>query len=173
MFRAHKDVDWSPYLAPADLPYVTARVDPNEWCPMETFERLGVGILHEIARGDLQLVKHFGRVSLDALCNVYDNLVAAGDPNESLLRFRVLRQSFFDFPALEIEDVFEHSAAATVNYGMGPVAEEAATWQTMGFFERLLERCGGSPLRVSLTARSWAGDPRTRIQMEWTRPKRG
>ena len=173
MYRAHKDVDWSPFLAPADLPYVTARIDASEWYPMETFERLGVGILHEVARGDLQLVKHFGRVSLDALCNRYDNLVAAGDPNESLLRFRVLRQSFFDYPALDVRSITDHRAQIQIDYRMGAVAEEAASVQTMGFFERLLERCGGSPLRVSLTARSWAGDPRTRIQMEWTRPKRG
>ena len=173
MLRAHKGIDLSPYLAQADLPYLSSRVDPELWYPMETFERLGVAILHEIARGDLQLVKHFGRVSLDALCALHPNLIAEGDPNESLLRFRVLRQSFFDFPALEIEDVFEDKATAIVSYGMGPVAEEAATWQTMGFFERLLERSGGAPVRVTLAERAWRGDGRTRIQLAWMMPHRG
>ena len=172
MLRAHKGVDWSPYLDAGDVYFLSARVDPSRWYPMDSFERMGVAILREIARNDLRLVEHFGRVSLDALCKQYDNLVAEGDPNESLLRFRVLRQSFFDFPALEIVDVYEHHAAATVSYGMGATAEEAATHQTMGFFERLLERCGGRPVRVALTARSWLGDPKTRIQMSWTaRPR--
>lgn len=173
MLRAHKGIDLSPYLDPQDRPYLSERVDPALWYPMETFERLGVAILREIARNDLQLVKHFGRVSLDALCALHDNLVAEGDPNESLLRFRVLRQSFFDFPALEIEEVSDDKATATVSYGMGAVAEEAATWQTMGFFERLLERSGGSPVRVTLTGRAWRGDPKTRIQMEWMLPQPG
>src|SRR5437667_37752 len=93
-----------------------------------------------------------------------------GDPHESLVRLQVLRQSFFDFPALEIQDVLEKAADAIVRYGMGSAAEEAATHQTMGFFERLLERAGGSPVRVSLASRSWAGDRNTRIHMEWTVP---
>jgi hypothetical protein len=172
MLRAHKGVDWSPYLGAEDLKYLSARIDPRLWYPMEAFERMGVAILREVARHDLRLVEHFGRISLDALCKQHDNLVAPGDPNESLLRFRVLRQSFFDFPALEIADVFEHQAAALVSYGMGSEAEEAATHQTMGFLERLLERAGGAPVRTSLSARSWRGDAKTRIQLAWTPPRR-
>src|SRR3954470_5708825 len=105
MLRAHKGVEWAEYLTPDDLRYLTERIEPREWYPMESFERMGVAILREVARDDLKLVKHFGRVEMEALCKEYDNLVAPGDPNESLLRFRVLRQSFFDFPALEIQDV--------------------------------------------------------------------
>ena len=172
MLRAYKGVDWLKYLAQSDLRYLTARIDPRDWYPMETFERMGVAIFFEIARNDLKLVKHFGRVELEALCKQHDNLVAPGDPNESLLRFRVLRQSFFDFPALEIQDVFEDAADAIVSYGMGAVAEEAATHQTVGFFERLLERAGGAPVRVTVASRSWAGDPQTRIHMQWTLPTR-
>ncbi len=171
MLRAYKGVDWSPYLLQSDLPWLSQRIEPDRWYPMETFERMGVAILREIARDDLKLVQHFGRVSLNALVRQHDNLVAHGDPHESLLRFRVLRQSFFDFPALEIEDVFEHEAVAIVHYGMGRLAEEAATHQTMGFFERLLELSGGAPVRVWLSARSWAGDPKTRIQLAWHRPR--
>jgi hypothetical protein len=40
----------------------------------------------------------------------------------------------------------------------------------MGFFERLLERAGGASVRVSLPARSWAGDAKTRIHMAWKTP---
>ena len=170
MLRAYKGVDWSAYLTADDLPYLAAHVEPAEWYPMESFERMGVAILREIARDDLKLVQHFGRVSLNALSKQYDNLVAPGDPHESLVRFRVLRQSFFDFPALEIQDVFEREASAVIGYGMGAVAEEAATYQTMGFFERLLELSGGDRVRVSLAAASWLGDAKTRIRMSWAKP---
>jgi hypothetical protein len=167
MLRAHKGVDWSPYLDVDDVQYLSMRIHPGHWYPMETFERMGVAILREVARDDLRLVEHFGRVSLDALCKQYDNLVAPGDPHESLVRFRMLRQSFFDFPAITIEDVYESSAVSAVSYGMGAVAEEAATHQTMGFFERLLERAGGKMVSVALTSRAWSGDSKTRIQLGW------
>jgi hypothetical protein len=170
MLRAFKGVDWSAYLTRAEQLYLSTRIEPGQWYPMEAFERMGVAILREIARNDLTLVKHFGRVSLDALCKQYDNLVAPGDPKGSLHRFRLLRQGLFDFPALDLEDLFEDEAVALVSYEMGAVAEEAATHQTMGFFERLLERAGGAPARVSLSARSWAGDPKTRVHMKWTIP---
>src|SRR5262249_43611892 len=171
MLRAFKGVDWSAYLTRAEQQYLSTQIEPGHWYPMDTFERMGVAILREIARDDLTLVKHFGRVSLDVLCKQYDNLVAPGDPKDSLLRFKALRQGLFDFPALDLEDLFDDEAVAIVSYGMGAVAEEAATHQTMGFFERLLERAGGAPVRVSLLARSWTGDPKTRVQMKWTTPR--
>jgi hypothetical protein len=167
MLRAYKGVDWSPYLDEHDLAYMSSRIQPGDWYPMESFERMGLAILGEIARNDLTLVKHFGRVALDALCKQYDNLVAPGDPHESLLRFQVLRQSFFDFSALEFKDVREKEASMLVDYGMRGKAEEAAAYQTMGFFERLLERAGGEKVRVSLATRKWRQDPATRILMQW------
>lgn len=170
MLRARKDVDWTRYLAPSDLTYLKTRIDPAQWYPLATFERLGIAILREIAGGDLEVVKQFGRVSFDGLCALHENLVAPGDPNESLLRFRVLRQSFFDFPALSIEEVLDDEACALVGFGMGAVAEEAATCQTMGFLERLLELAGATGVRVWLSERSWLGDPATRIQMDWDAP---
>lgn len=170
MLRAFKGVDWTAYLTRLEQLYLSTSIEPGHWYPMEVFERMGVAILREIARNDLTLVKHFGRVSLNALCKQYDNLVVPGDPKGSLLRFKVLRQDFFNFPALDFEDLFEDEAVAIVSYGMGAVAEEAATYQTMGFFERLLERAGGEPARVSLSARSWAGDPKTRVYMRWKIP---
>jgi hypothetical protein len=171
MLRAFKGVEWSAYLTRAEQLYLSTQIEPRDWYPMDTFERMGVAILREIARNDLTLVKHFGRVSLDALCKQYDNLVAPGDPKGSLLRFKELRQGLFNFSALDFEDLFDDAAVAIVSYEMGAVAEEAAAHQTMGFFERLLERAGGAPTRVSLSARSWAGDPTTRVQMKWTIPR--
>jgi hypothetical protein len=54
---------------------------------------------------------------------------------------------------------------------MGAVAEEAAVHQTMGFFERLIERAGGAEVRVSLASKSWSGDPSTRVHMSWVKAR--
>jgi hypothetical protein len=41
MLRSMKDVDWSPMLAPEDIAYLVAKVEPDAWYPMATFERMG------------------------------------------------------------------------------------------------------------------------------------
>jgi hypothetical protein len=46
-------------------------------------------------------------------------------------------------------------------------AEEAATWQTLGFFERLLEVAGAREVKAWLSARAWAGDGGTVMQLRW------
>jgi hypothetical protein len=167
MLRRRSDVDWSHRLEAVDLGYLVQRIDPDAWYPMETFERMGLAILTEIAQGDLDTVRIFGRVSIDWLCWTYGNLVAPGDPRDTLMRFQVLRRSFFDYPALEIGSVSDGEASILVSYGMGPRAEEAASWQTLGFFERLLEVAGATEVRARFASRSWTGDLVTTVELEW------
>jgi hypothetical protein len=53
---------------------------------------------------------------------------------------------------------------------MGPTAEEAASYQALGFFERLLEVAGARDSRGQLRERSWAGDEQTVLELRWTDP---
>jgi hypothetical protein len=173
MLRAKKGVDWSRYLAPQDLDYLVHRIGPEDWYPMASFERMGLAILAEIAQGHLELVKQWGRYSIDGLCAVQPNLVAPGDPRESLMRFQVLRQSFFDYPALIMREIMDGEASIQIAYGMCDRAEEAASYQTLGFFERLLEVSGARDVRVEFTERSWRdGESKTIVAMHWTEPVR-
>jgi hypothetical protein len=167
MIRGHKDFDWASQLAPEDLPYLTGRVDPGGWYPMETFERLGNAILRFIANDDLRAVRMWGRFSVDAHRARQPDLVAVGDPVETMQRFRVFRSTFFDFPALDILMLVDDEAEIAIAYGMGARAEEAASYQTMGFFERQLELAGASDVEAKFTQRSWAGDPRTLLALHW------
>jgi hypothetical protein len=167
MLRGRTDVDWSHHLQPVDLGYLVQRIDRDAWYPMATFERMGVAILGEIAGGSLQSVRMFGRASIDWLCQSHTNLVAPGDPRDSIMRFQVLRRSFFDYAALEIDAISDGEASVVVGYGMGPVAEEAASWQTLGFFERLLEVAGASDVEAWFTSHSWKGDLVTTIKLRW------
>jgi hypothetical protein len=167
MLRSKKDVDWSRYLAPADLNYLIQRIQPDEWYPMTAFERMGVAILDEIAEGNLDLVRNWGRYSIDWLCSIHPNLVAPGDPRESLMRFQVLRQSFFDYPALTMREITDDEATLGIAYGMGARAEEAASHQTMGFFERLLEFSGAQTVEAKFTSKSWDGGASTILALAW------
>jgi len=168
MLRGRKDVDWSQRLMPADMAYLSGRIDPDAWYPMETFERMGLAILGTIAGGHLSLVAEWGRGQIDSLCLAHPHLVAKGDPCETLMRFQVLRQSFFDYPAVEIREMGGNEATIEVNYCMGAAAEEAACHQTLGFFERLVEMSGGRDVHAEFTDKAWAGELLTTIALRWT-----
>jgi len=167
MLRSHKKTDWSQHLRPEDASFLVQRIEPDAWYPMESFERMGLAILAEIAHGELETVRAFGRVSIDWLCQQQPNLLAPGDPRDTLMRFQVLRQGFFDYSALEISSVSDGEASIRVGYGMGARAEEAASWQTLGFFERLLAVAGARDVQGWFSTRSWAGDAVTSIQLRW------
>lgn len=167
MIRASKHLDWGMILGPEDLGLVRERIEPDAWYPMEAFERIGNAILREIAGGDLSLVSLWGRLSVDELASLYDGLLVQGDPRESMMRFNVLRGSFFDFPAVVITMLIDNKAQVTIDYQMGDTAEEAATQQALGFFERLLEAAGARDVYATLLSRRWMGEPRTVLQLTW------
>ena len=167
MIRSAKTVDWSAHLQPEDLSYVVQRVDPDSWYPMPSFERLGLAILAEIAGGDLQNVRAFGRASIDHLCRIHPDLVAHGDPRDSLMRFQVLRRTFFNYAAISINAISDEEASFAVDYGMSPPAEEAASWQTLGFFERLIEVSGARQVKAWFSSCSWNGELVTVAELRW------
>ncbi|HSO34391.1 MAG TPA: hypothetical protein VLT33_17765 [Labilithrix sp.] len=167
MIRSHKGVDWTKHLLREDLFYLRTPIEPLEWYPMETFERLGNAILHEVAGSDLEAVRMWGRMSVDQLRSASPNLVAEGDPVETMMRFRVQRATYFDFEALEIPTLVEDHAHVLIHYFMGAVAEEAASHQTMGFFERLLELAGATSISAVLREKSWRRDERTMLELAW------
>jgi hypothetical protein len=172
MLRARKDVEWKRQLTPEDLAFLTERIEPDRWYPMQTFERLGLAILGEIARHDLLVVRAWGRLSAEYLVRDQSGLLVASDPRESLMRIQVLRGSFFDFDALRISELSDTSARVLVDYGMSNRAEQAASYQTLGFLGRLVELAGGSDVRASFEQRTWEGDPVTELSLQWELPAR-
>lgn len=167
MIRSHKSVDWTTYLRAEDRAYLTAHIDPASWYPMAAFERLGNAILAAIANSDMQAVRMWGHFSADALRAANPALVVAGDPIETLMRFRVLRATYFDFEALDVLMLIDGEAQVAIGYYMGNPAEEAASLQTMGFFERLLELAGAVNVHARFATRAWDGDERTVLVLNW------
>jgi len=171
MIRGQKAVDWKRHLKPEDLEYLGGtRVEPNGWYPMESFERMGNAILKEMANGDVEAVRMWGRISVDQLRATTKGLVCEGDPLETMMRFRVLRETFFDFEALEVRTASGDHAGIIIHYHMGAMAEEAASYQTMGFFERLLAVAGAQGIDARFKQRSWAGDEQTLLELHWETP---
>lgn len=102
MLKAQKGVDWRQHLPEQDLIFLAMKIDPDAWYPMATFERMGNQILRTTAHGEMLTVQLFGRYSAGQLRAAHPSLLAPGDPIETLNRFRVMRETFFDFPALEV-----------------------------------------------------------------------
>ncbi|MBX3187746.1 MAG: hypothetical protein KF819_12055 [Labilithrix sp.] len=171
MIRSHKGVDWSTMLPREDTFYLRTKIEPDEWYPMETFERFGNLILKQVADGSMEAVRAWGRHSVDQLLAAHPQLVARRDPVETLMRFRVERATYFDFEALEIPTLVADHAHVVIHYYMGPMAEEAASNQTMGFFERLLEVAGATPVSAKFKECSWLGDDRTLLELVWPPPR--
>lgn len=167
MIRRHKNVAWAKHLSPNDLGYLESTIEPEGWFPMDAFERLGNAILAEVAGGDVELARLWGRAQVRPLAQQFPTLVAAGDPMESLMRFHVLRSSFFDFRAIEVVMLAPDQAEIGIDYRMGKSAEEAASLQTMGFFEGLLELAGATHVRARFTARSWMDEGRTQLSIRY------
>ena len=170
MLRAHKGVDWKTHLTDEDMGYLGERIAPDAWYPMETFERMGNAILATVAGGSLTPVLMWGRLQASQLRMANPKLLAERDPVESLNRFRVMRQTFFDFDALDVLLLHDDEAQIAIRYYMGMPAEEAAAVQTVGFFEGLLGLAGARDIVSKFLEKSWAGDARTRVGITWTSP---
>lgn len=167
MLRAAKGVAWEQHLPVQDLQYLAERIDIDAWYPMESYERLGLAILDGIAGGNFEMARAWGRRTIDDLQAAIPEIFA-DDPRETFMRFQVVRQALFNFPAAEVLGIRDGKATIAVNYGMSARAEEAAAWQSVGFLERLIEISGGKNVVAQLESRAWEGSPSTRISVAWT-----
>jgi hypothetical protein len=172
MLKARHEIDWRRHLAPEDLGYLEQRISLEAWYPMEAFQRLGMAILHEIARGDLGAVRAWGKQAVAPMAALHGNLLVENDPRESLMRFQVLRRTFFDFEATAMTRVDDSEVHVRIAYGMSPAAEEAASHQTMGFFDGLVELAGGEEVRARFAERAWLGAKATTLVVNWRQPAR-
>lgn len=168
MIRGQKGIDWETYLAPEDLGWLLSRIDLDAWYPMEVFERMGLAILSEVAKGELEAVRMWGRFQVESARRQFPQLVADGDARSTLMRFRVLAAGFFDYDAVQVTDVDDGRAAVSIAYGMAPQAEATACHQSLGFFERLVEVAGARDIAARFTAEAWKGAPRTLIELVWS-----
>jgi len=170
--RGHKEADWGAHLRPEDQAYLGQQISPTDWYPMDSYDRMGGAILHLIARDDLQAVRMWGRLLARPLWETAPELVTAGDPAGTLRRFQGLRANYFDFDALTVGHIADESGEITIGYQMGPITEEGASFQTMGFFEGLLELSGATGIAASFKQCSWVGDASTVLELHWRNPPR-
>jgi len=167
MIRKRKNVDWNKYLTPADQKVLSQMILPSEWYPLETYQHCGVAVLHEIAGGDVEVVRAWGRASMDELMKIYKNLAQETDPHKALEKFQVLRKRFFDFEALEVTSQGGNCVQVKVDVAFGQVADEAYAYQILGTLERLLQSSGAKNIQFQFVQKAWQGAPHSVIELSW------
>ncbi len=167
MIKKRKNVDWSKYLTPEDFEIINQMILPSQWYPLESFQRMGVAVFHEIAQGDMETVREWGRRSMDELLKTYKNLGVKGDPHDTLEKFKILRSRFFDFEGLEFVSRTEKSVSIRLDLAFEGVAEEAYAFQMTGSIERLLELSNAKNISRRFVKRAWEGDNETILEFSW------
>lgn len=163
--------DWQRALPAEVVAAVGARVDIERWYPMSQFEQLGLTILDHVVQGDVDAIRRWGRASVQSVLPHFPGLVAEGEPRESLMRFQNFFLALFDYPSVRVEDLNDEEGLFIIEWGMSPRAEEAATWQAIGFFEGLVTAAGGHGVETKLFERSWlSGGPHTAFALSWSLP---
>lgn len=160
---------WRETLSPEDVALVGARIDVDAWYPMSSFERLGLAILDHVVGGEVDSIRLWGRQQVQAVLAFLPALRVDDDPRDAIMRFQAFFSSLFDFEAVVLDAVDDEEALIRVTYGMVARAEEAATWQTVGFYEELVAASGGREATGRLRSRSWLpGEPATTFAVTWT-----
>lgn len=170
MLRRRKDVRWEDELPESDVAYLRTYVDFDRWYPMASFERMGIAILKHTDGVTMESVNLWGRLSASEHARQHPELIVPGEPVDTMMRLRVMRATLFDFPAFDIPQLAPDHARIVINYHMGPVAEEAACHQTVGFCEGALTLAGATDVTVTFDECSWLGAPTTVVSLHWTTP---
>ena len=167
MLRKRKQVDWSKYLNQEDMELLNQMILPSNWYPLETYQRMGVAVLHEISKGDNEMARAWGRGAMDELVGIYKTLVKPGQPLDSMKKFQVLRSRFFDFEGLEVVPKEDKRVHVIVDVAFGGVADEAYAFQMLGSFERLLELSGAKNIQFEIIKKAWEGEPNSVLDISW------
>ncbi|MFT3837752.1 MAG: response regulator [Myxococcaceae bacterium] len=132
----------SAQLKPEDVAFFGGHLDPMAWYPMESFERFGVLLLDQLVGTETDSIRLWGRSMIARMLRRFPQLKAGKGPRGAIEMMRQLLNELFQYECVVVESVSDTGASVRVRYGMNPRAEDAAVWQTMGFFEELLTSNG-------------------------------
>lgn len=167
MLRRVKNLDRSLYFKQEDMIYLDEKILASNWYPMDSYERFGLAILREIAHGNMETVRAWGKTSMNELLKVYRQLLKPDNPSRSLNTFGILRSGFFDFEAFSVEALGDKRTHLTIQIGVAPKAQEAIAYQMSGMAEQLAELAGAKKLQAEFLQKAWEGKPSSLIEYTW------
>jgi CheY-like chemotaxis protein len=174
MIKRYPEIDWGKYLRPEDREILDGLILPSQWYPLETYQRCGSAVYREIARGDPEMARSWGRAGMDDLVELYhNNLVEEGDPLETLDKFKGINSRLFDFEGFDLTVSGKDQVYIVVDPEFGELEMEAYSCQMMGSFERLIQLSGAVNIKAEFRNKAWEGEGKTVIEISWEAPKPG
>lgn len=168
MIRANKDKDWNKYLKPEDWDIINGRILPSMWYPLDTFQRAGLAAFHILGGGKLDLVRAWGRISMEQLVKgIYKSIIMDADPIKAIDKFVLLRKQFYNFSALEMKAIGDKHLNVWIEYGAKEDGAEPYCAQLKGGFERLVELTGGKNPKVSTGIKKHDGRDGIEFDLTW------
>lgn len=148
IIRANPDKNWDRWLTPEDWEIIHSKILPSQRYPYETFRNIGFAVFKEIAGGDLNVARQFGRFTMKNWIEIYrSSILEPGDPLRSLEKLALIRRKFMD---IENETkVGEHGPDwvryQIIHYTDEPDEERklAYVYQMAGQLEEVVAQAGG------------------------------
>jgi uncharacterized protein (TIGR02265 family) len=168
LIRKYRDLDWSPYLGPAEWEAISERILPTEWYPLDLYEKCGWATFKVLARGDVEVVRQRGRERGKELFETtYKSLTTIRDPNRALERFVSGYSMLFNFATLRFERVSDLNARIHRDNARAHETILPYCHTLMGTLEALISATGGKNVRMEFLAKQWEGDRSTIFDARW------
>jgi hypothetical protein len=159
--------DWKRYLKDEDWKIIRDNVLPSAWYPYEFFHRLGYAMFKEMAQGNLEAVRGFGKVNIRNTLQVYRGVLVPGDPVRSAENFAQLRRNFMRGDA--DTRMIGHGAGWLKYLVVAPSIDRDAEslrafcYQIAGNLEGIVEDCGFQPAGIEVHSDAAQGE----IMVRW------
>lgn len=165
--RSEKTGLFNPYLTDQDRQIISQRILASEWYPAETYKNLFNAVVKVGAKGDMEMVRQWGRVYGEKIItNIYKTLVADVKPMEVISKYKTIVKRFHDFGETDCDQLSRTSALMTIKNFFPEF--EPVFHLIRGWIERNLELSGAKDVKSEFIARSWQGAPATIIKFTWT-----
>jgi len=154
VIRANKDKNWNQYLKPEDWEIINDNILASTWYPLDSYRRMGYAVFKEIAKGDLNIARGFGRFNCKNLLQVYKNVLVPGDPMESAKRLARLRRNFFDQTGdskiIELDKTSFKNEVYLPAEDSKALYKEAFVNHLAGLVEEIVEQAGGKNVKSTI-----------------------
>jgi len=174
MIRANKDKDWKKYFTEQNLKLIYGNILPNIWYPIEICERAGEAVFKEIAQGNLELAKAWGKFVVEDMGNrFYHHLVRFQDPVGALQRIKTFLKQWYifddpNFQAVDFAQLSPTTVKLTIRYDRPFEFFEPYIYQLAGEFEKIVELNGGKePKAIIIESDYKSNKPSAVIEVSW------
>ena len=147
IIKQYSDKNWEKYLKPEDWEIINNPVLPSAWYPYASCQRMGWAVYQEMAGGDPEAARVYGRANIKKRLETYKNIVVPGDPVASIGKLAALRKTFVDG---ETDTVLIEKGDNWARYQVVRPTEDfdsnsyfAFCTQVRGHLEGVVEEAGG------------------------------